>query len=157
LGYPSRERQKKEADFGLTDLTKTKASTGEENPPVETNNIETVLDIDLQALTDNDAQAVAALDRLWAEHGRPTESKALIHVIGKTLDYAKLHGIHYPRIFLKRKGQLTRGEFKPDIYEPGKSIKFGKPVAHPAVPKEWVAAATEDFERKFRNERQKGK
>lgn len=108
-------------------------------------NIKTLLEIDLDALSDNDADALAVLERMWANHGCPLESQALIHVLGKTLDYVKSHGIHYPRILLKRKGQLTRREFEPRIISATtlQRVKFIAP-SHPKIPKEWIERAVEE-------------
>jgi hypothetical protein len=76
--------------------------------------IELILELDLHKLTDY-AGAVDTLRTAWIELHRPTDKAGLLKVLKKTMDSCNKKNIHYPRVFLLRKGQLTRGEFKPFI------------------------------------------
>jgi len=111
---------------------------------VETN-IENVLNIDLQLLEEGNGPALAILETAWEAEGRSTQPKKLIRVLKTTLDRCKLRGITYPRIFLRRKGELTRGEFQPSApITPGAPIRFAAPQ-HSKIPADWLRQATEEF------------
>jgi hypothetical protein len=76
-------------------------------------NIETVLNLKVDMIYGRDVAALEILAEAWETQGRPTEAQKLIAVLKTTLDRCELRGISYPRILLKRKGELTRGEFQP--------------------------------------------
>jgi hypothetical protein len=108
-------------------------------------NIESVLKIDLQLLGEGNGPALVILEDAWEAEGRSTQPAKLIRVLKTTLDRCKLRGITYPRIFLRRKGELTRGEFQPGVpITPGAPIRFAVPQ-HSKVPVAWLRQATEEF------------
>ena len=108
-------------------------------------NIESILKIDLQLLGEGNGPALLILEDAWEAEGRSTQPEKLIRVLKTTLDRCKLRGITYPRIFLRRKGELTRGEFQPSVpITPGAPIKFAAPQ-HSKIPDEWLRQATEEF------------
>jgi hypothetical protein len=108
-------------------------------------NIESILKIDLQLLGEGNGPALVILEDAWEAEGRSTQPEKLIRVLKTTLDHCKLRGITYPKIFLRRKGELVRGEFHPELpVIAGTPIKFVAPQ-HPNVPAEWLRAATERF------------
>ena len=108
-------------------------------------NIENLLKIDLQLLGEGDGPALVILEDAWEAELRSTQPEKLIRVLKATLDRCKLRGITYPRIFLRRKGELTRGEFQPSVpITPGAPIKFAAPQ-HSKIPDEWFRQATEEF------------
>ncbi len=57
--------------------------------------------------------AMELLESCWETAGRPEEAEKLLVVLKRVLDCCVREGIVYPRIFLRRKGELARGEFKP--------------------------------------------
>ena len=108
-------------------------------------NIENLLKIDLQLLGEGDGPALVILEDAWEAELRSTQPEKLIRILKATLDRCKLRGITYPRIFLRRKGELTRGEFQPSVpITPGAPIKFAAPQ-HPKVSPDWIRQATEEF------------
>ena len=112
-------------------------------------NIETLLKIDLQLLGEGNDRALEILQDSWVAEGQPTQPEKLIRVLKITLDSCKLRGITYPRIFLKRKGELTRGEFRPSApVALGAPIQFAAPQ-HPKIPDAWLRQATEGFNAKL--------
>ena len=110
--------------------------------------VETVLKLKMEMLDDYTA-ALGILADAWEVEGRPTDPKKLIPVLKRTLDTCKLKSITYPRIFLRRKGELTRGEFQPGtLFIPGAPISFTTET-HPKVPQDWMRQAVEEDKRQF--------
>ena len=107
-------------------------------------NIESVLNIDLQLLGEGNGPALVILEAAWEAEGRSTQPEKLIRVLKTTLDRCKLRGITYPRIFLRRKGELTRREFKPSTGFSGGPLRFAAPK-HSKIPVDWLRTATEEF------------
>src|SRR5260370_20440004 len=108
-------------------------------------NIESILKIDLQLLEEGNGPALVILEDAWEAERRSTQPEKLIRVLKTTLDRCKLRGITYPRIFLRRKGELTRGEFQPGVpITPGAPIQFAAPQ-HSKIPADWLRRATEAF------------
>jgi hypothetical protein len=114
---------------------------------VETN-IESVLKIDLQLLGEGNRPALVILEAAWEAEGRSTQPEKLIRVLKRTLDRCKLRGITYPRIFLRRKGELTRREFQPGTGFSGGPLRFAAPK-HSKIPADWLRTAAEEFNAKL--------
>jgi hypothetical protein len=110
--------------------------------------IEEVLKIRMEMVADEHSPALVILTNTWQEEGQPVEAKRLITVLKRTLDRCKARGITYPRILLKRKGELTRGEFQPATSSMA-PVKLTAP-SHPKIPQEWIDGATAEFEGKVR-------
>jgi hypothetical protein len=107
-------------------------------------NIENLLELNLDLIRDEDHSAMEVLRTVWARSGCPTEAEQLILVLRATLDQCSRAGYSYPRIFLLRKGQLTRGEWKPRKAVPITEVKWKVP-SHPAIPDEWIRQAEKHF------------
>jgi hypothetical protein len=107
-------------------------------------NITSVLNIDLQLLAEGDGPALVILETEWEAEGRSTQPEKLIRVLKKTIDCCKSRGIVYPRIFLRRKGELTRREFKPSTGFSDRPLRLAAPT-HSKIPEEWIRAETEKF------------
>lgn len=105
--------------------------------------IEDLLEIELKYIADNEHRALDMLARIWEKQGRPTERLKLIAVLRRTLDRCERLGYTYPKIFLLRKGELTRGEWQPRQSEPdAPDVAVNVKVhEHPAIPKEWIEAS----------------
>lgn len=119
--------------------------------------IELILDLKPALLTCYD-DAFAIFLEVWKEQKQPTEAPALVTVLAKTMDRCNKKGIIYPRVFLLRKGQLLRGEFKPrqemrSMVDPAK-IRFAS-VSHPAIPQEWIDNSTLEWEKSMRDEHER--
>jgi hypothetical protein len=89
-------------------------------------------------------EAVAVLQKSWEEQDKPAETEGLIRVLKMTLDRCVRSEVVYPRIFLRRLGELRRGEFQPQkelksVIDPA-SMKFTVPT-HPKIPAEWIEQA----------------
>src|SRR5215470_10196732 len=72
-----------------------------------------VLDINLDMIPQMEVEALTILERVWEEFGRTMDSKQLERVIGGAMDECGAMGTRYPAVFLLRKGQLHRGQFRP--------------------------------------------
>jgi len=111
----------------------------------------------------NHDEAMEILQTTWVEQNRPTAADELIRTLGVTMDRCQRRGIIWPRIFLKRKGELQRGEFNPrteirTLPNPD-SVRFTAP-SHPKIPQEWIdqaiAQSVADFEGHSRERAPKG-
>ena len=111
-------------------------------------NIESVLNIDLQLLGEGNGPALVILEAEWEAEGRSTQPEKLIRALKKTIDRCKSRGITYPRIFLRRKGELTRREFKPSTGFSDRPLGFVAPT-HSKIPADWIRAATQKFNAKL--------
>lgn len=108
--------------------------------------IEMLLGLKLDMMRDTN-EALAVLEEAWKGENQPTESQGVIRVLKITLDRCNLRGIVYPRIFLRRKGELQRGEFQPrgevsSVVDPA-SVKFTA-SSHPKIPTDWMRQAVEE-------------
>ena len=111
-------------------------------------NIETLLKIDLQLLGEGNGSALVILEAAWEAEGRTTQPEKLIRVLKTTIGRCKLRGITYPRIFLRRKGELTRREFQPGTGFSDGPLRFAAPK-HSKIPADWLRTATEEFNAKL--------
>jgi hypothetical protein len=109
--------------------------------------IELLLDLDIRKLSETE-EALEILQQQWRLANEPTNGDGLVRILKRTMDACQQKGIRYPRVFLLRKGQRLRKKFKPRMYSSSERVKFTAP-SHPNVPQEWIAAAAEDFEKKF--------
>jgi len=110
--------------------------------------IEILLDLDLKRLTLYD-EALAILENEYKLAGAPKDTAGLTAILARTLDRCDRCGIRWPRIFLARKGQLIRGEFRPrDPSATSAGLKFTTPT-HPKIPQEWIDAAVEEERKKL--------
>lgn len=110
-------------------------------------NIETLLDLDAK-MTGNAPEALEVLQKTWEAQDKPKDPEKLIRVLSRTMDRCQREGILYPRIFLKRKGQLQRREFKPK--EEMRSMAAPDAItykagSHPKIPAEWIRQAEQEF------------
>jgi hypothetical protein len=104
-------------------------------------NIETLLDLNPGLLANADEAALWVLQTTWEQQNRPEEAQKLVRVLKLTMDSCQRQGIVYPRIFLRRKGELIRGEFKPKTeIRSLPNVKFTA-TGHPAIPDEWIKQA----------------
>jgi hypothetical protein len=74
-----------------------------------------LLEIKLSFLPYQEEKVLSVADRIWREHGAPTDPEPLSEAIEAALRYCVEEGITYPRILLKRKKQLQRGAWKPNL------------------------------------------
>jgi hypothetical protein len=112
-------------------------------------NIEDLLEVKIKYVADNEQRALEVLAQIWKRQGRPTETLKLIAILRRTLDVCERNGYSYPKIFLLRKGELTRGEWQPRQAEPDLTSDAHVNVReHPTIPKEWI----EQSERNRRRE-----
>src|SRR6516165_7473511 len=109
--------------------------------------VQTLLELKVDMMGDS-GEALGVLEQTWDEQNRPTEQPGLIRVLKLTLDRCNRRGIFYPRIFLRRKGELRRGEFRPQtesqsLIDPGAVIFTA--AAHLKIPAEWIRQGVEDI------------
>jgi hypothetical protein len=71
------------------------------------------LQINRDWLPEETWDAARLCGRAWDQLGRPTTTAALIKFLNQALESCVQHDLQYPKIFLKRLGQLRRGEWKP--------------------------------------------
>ena len=97
--------------------------------------------------------ALEVLEHCWETAGRPEDEKELLPVLKRVLDCCVRQGVTYPRIFLKRKGELTRGEFK---LRKELTTSFTDPAAvrftagsHPKIPQAWIENGIEQSKKDF--------
>ncbi len=69
-------------------------------------------------VADSEQRALELLAEIWERQGHPRERLKLIAVLRRTLDRCERLGYGYPKIFLLRKGELTRGEWQPRQPDP---------------------------------------
>ena len=74
-----------------------------------------LLEIDLSFLQYAEERALRVADKIWREKGAPVEPEPLSQVLEATLRYCVEEGITYPPILLKRKKQLQRNAWKPNL------------------------------------------
>jgi hypothetical protein len=54
-------------------------------------------------------------ERIWSEAGQPTERRLLCDTLEVILDRCMASGVLFPPVLLKRKKELERGTWKPDL------------------------------------------
>jgi hypothetical protein len=130
--------------FLLTDLTEPKKRR-RTAPVNEEKDIESLLEILPERILDSEQQALKILREMWETAGRPTEPLRLIAVLRRTLDRCERRGYSYPKVLLLRKGELTRGDFRPGL---GMDDLEHSHIPK-QIPKEWVEAATRKSHEEF--------
>jgi hypothetical protein len=109
--------------------------------------IELLLDLDKKFLSENN-EAMEILRREFYLENEPSGANGLVRVLKLAMDTCTRLGIRYPRVFLLRKGQLSRGEFQPRVLAISAASTARYFVAsHPKVPREWTENAAEEFNR----------
>jgi hypothetical protein len=72
-----------------------------------------LLEIDQRLLACGDERALQEANRLWARRGSPVARKELCEALESILVELVQSGAGYPKILLKRKKQLERGDWTP--------------------------------------------
>ena len=113
--------------------------------------LETLLELDVRKMR-NSGEALEILKDTWRKQNYSTEDGKLARTLGLAMDECERRGLDWPKIFLKRKGQLERGEFhvRPEIRSVPNpaSIVFTAP-SHPKIPQEWIQQATAEETRRL--------
>lgn len=74
-----------------------------------------LLEVNLRLIRYEDERGLRLAEEVWKLNGGPTEADALSETIEKALQCCSEEGISYPAILLKRKKQIERGIWKPDL------------------------------------------
>lgn len=72
-----------------------------------------LLEIQPQCLTDLDERSLCAAEELWRRAGSPKEPAKLCEAIETILNELVNMGLGYPKILLRRKKELERGDWGP--------------------------------------------
>ncbi len=120
--------------------------------------IEDLLEIEPKYVADSEQRALELLAEIWERQGHPRERLKLIAVLRRTLDRCERLGYSYPKIFLLRKGELTRGEWQPRQPDPDapSSDANVKVQEHPAIPREWIEQSERNRRRELFSGRKAG-
>lgn len=97
--------------------------------------IANVLDLNRKLIREEEALAI--LEEVWEEQGRPEARDGLLRVLKTTLDRCQLRNVAYPRIFLRRKGELARNEFSPRSETILPRVRYSG-GSHPTIPQGWI-------------------
>jgi hypothetical protein len=87
-----------------------------------------LLEIDHKLLAYEDERSLQEANRLWARKGSPVAHKELCQALEDILVELVQIGIGYPKILLKRKKQLQRGDWTPKAKAEGGSSNGTAPV-----------------------------
>jgi hypothetical protein len=74
-----------------------------------------LLEIDAKLLLPEEERGLQLARLLWNEAGRPSEQRALCRTLEKILTDCQREGIRYPAILLRRKKELERGSWTPQL------------------------------------------
>jgi hypothetical protein len=107
-----------------------------------------------------DPAALELLEICWETAGYPQEERKLIAVLKDVIDRCSAKGIVYPRILVKRKGELARGEFELRTKNLEMTNHLGVEVpAHlqHLIKPDWIEAANRDFQTKLQSPIKRGR
>lgn len=76
------------------------------------------LEIEKRLLKPDELASLSIAERLWVEHGSPTDGRALIDVLEMVLGRCVTSGIMNAPILLQRKKALERGTWEPNTIPP---------------------------------------
>lgn len=75
-----------------------------------TMNLLAILGIQAAFIPRNCGAAVNAAQDLWVQVGRPTDAETIMDILETVIADCQARNVPYPKIFLRRKKQIERGE-----------------------------------------------
>ena len=101
-----------------------------------------ILEIESSWIAEADFESLERAERLWVEAKRPTERVTLMNFLEGFLRSSVRDGYSYAPIFLRRKRELQRGEWKPRQDGTGPECD---PTCGGKIPREWIQQAEKEF------------
>ena len=84
-----------------------------------------LLEVNVKLILPEDSRALDLAEIVWRKRGCPTTQAELTDLLERVLKLCAREGIPYPKIILKRKKQLERGEWSPNAPQPATSRSTG--------------------------------
>ena len=102
-----------------------------------------ILEIEPRWIGTADFQSLERAERLWMEAGRPKERVPLMNFLECFLRSCVRDGYTYAPIFLRRKRELQRGDWKPR-QNSAEAVVYD-PTCEGKIPREWIQQGEKDF------------
>jgi hypothetical protein len=74
-----------------------------------------LLEIQTRLIHPEDYPSLARAGRMWAHAGKPTQRRELIDLLESIITACTRHGQSYAPIFLRRKWELQRSDWRPRV------------------------------------------
>jgi len=104
-----------------------------------------ILEIETKWIGTADYESLDRAERLWIAANRPTERIALMSFLEDFLRSCARNGYTYAPIFLRRKRELQRGDWKPRQDAPKAQYD---PTCGGKIPREWIEQAEKESRQK---------
>ena len=105
-----------------------------------------ILEIETKLIGTADYESLGRAERLWLSANRPTERVALMNFLEDFLRSCARDGYNYAPIFLRRKRELQRGDWKPRL---ATSETQYDPTCGGKIPQEWIERAERESRQKI--------